>query len=86
MSATRPNRHLPAPPTGWPLLGVPKDGSLDHPALDDRLEQQAQPSDAASEDGSGDPDPDRPDELGDVRRRERRNVGDGKREVPEAGP
>ena len=39
MSAPRPNRHLPPAPTGWPLLPVPKDGSLDYPALDDSVRQ-----------------------------------------------
>jgi uncharacterized protein len=39
VSATRPNRHLPAAPTGWPLLPVPKDGSLGYPALDDSVRQ-----------------------------------------------
>jgi hypothetical protein len=39
VSATRPNRHLPAAPNGWPLLPVPKDGSLDYPALDDSVRQ-----------------------------------------------
>ena len=57
-----------------------------HPALDDGLEQQAQPSNAVSEHSGGEPDPDRPEELACVRRRERRNVGDRKREGPEAGP
>lgn len=39
MSAARPNRHLPPAPTGWPLLPVPKDGSLEYPALDASVRQ-----------------------------------------------
>ncbi|MEM7021592.1 MAG: GPW/gp25 family protein, partial [Pseudomonadota bacterium] len=39
MSAPRPNRRLPPPPTGWPLLPVPKDGSLVFPSLDDSVRQ-----------------------------------------------
>lgn len=39
MTATRPNRHLPPAPAGWPLLPVPRDGSLNYPALDDSVRQ-----------------------------------------------
>jgi uncharacterized protein len=39
VSATRPNRHLPPAPTGWPLLPVLVDGSLDYPALDASVRQ-----------------------------------------------
>ena len=39
MTATRPNRHLPPAPLGWPLLPVPRDGSLDYPELDDSVRQ-----------------------------------------------
>ena len=55
-------------------------------ALDDGPEQQGQPRIAAPSDGGGDADADRPEELGDRRAAERRDVGDRQRERPEAGP
>jgi uncharacterized protein len=39
MAGTRPNRHLPATPLGWPLLSAPQQGSLAYPALDESVRQ-----------------------------------------------
>jgi phage baseplate assembly protein W len=39
MNGARPNRRLPPPPSGWPLLPVPRNGSLDYPALDASVRQ-----------------------------------------------
>ena len=58
----------------------------DRPLLDDRLEKQAEAPDRSPEEGGGDPDRDRPEELGAVGASEGRNVWDRQSERPEAGP
>ncbi len=39
MTEPQKNRHIPGPPVGWPLLPVPKDGTLNYPSLEESIKQ-----------------------------------------------
>lgn len=38
--AAKTNKRVPNPPTGWPLLPVPVDGTLRYPSLEESIKQQ----------------------------------------------
>ena len=39
MAEAKPNRRIPRPPLGWPLLPVPREGSLHYPSLEESIKQ-----------------------------------------------
>jgi len=39
MTEAKPNRHIPKPPVGWPLLQTPRDGQWIYPVLEESIRQ-----------------------------------------------
>ena len=39
MTQVKPNKRIPRPPLGWPLLSVPENGSLHYPSLEESIKQ-----------------------------------------------
>lgn len=39
MTEAKTNRRIPKPPLGWPLLPVPRQGSLHYPSLEESIKQ-----------------------------------------------